>query len=76
MGSDDETIIRIFVSRAEIDLRWGEINIFRNNPCQRSFYVYRLVAERYKEVSNREMKTAVEQVRKGCHDRRHNILDH
>ena len=52
----------------------GERHIFKNN--QRSFYVYRLVAERYKEVANREMKTAVEQVRKGCHDRRHNILDH
>merc|ERR1712130_632677 len=41
MGSDDETVIRIFVSRAEVDLR--------------------VVAEKYKEVANRELKTAVEQ---------------
>ena len=28
-ASDDETVIRIFVTRAEIDLRWGNV-IFNN----------------------------------------------
>ena len=72
MGSDDETIIRIFVSRAEVDLRWGKKKTYSCNQkktfntlkTEADNFVYqcRVVAEKYKEVANRELKTAVEQV--------------
>ena len=42
MGSDDDTIIRIFISRAEVDLR--------------------VIAEKFKEFSGRELDAAIEQV--------------
>ena len=70
MGSDDETIIRIFVSRAEVDLRWEKAReknhlktfITLKSEADNSVYQCRVVAEKYKEVANRELKTAVEQV--------------
>ena len=72
MGSDDETIIRIFVLRAEVDLRWGKKKTYSCNQkktfntlkTEADNFVYqcRVVAEKYKEVANRELKTAVEQV--------------
>ena len=59
MGSDDETIIRIFVSRAEIDLRWGKdiyLRIIKGHSMYTGWWlkgIRRWPTERWKLLLNR-----------------------